>query len=62
MAERQVGKQRVYLPSTSILFIVGGSQNRNTNRAGDWKQEPKQKLWRGTANWLVLLCFLNLLS
>ena len=28
------------------LFIIKGSQNMNSDRAGTWKQELKQRLWR----------------
>jgi hypothetical protein len=35
----------------SSLFITGGSQDRNSNRAGTWKQELMQRPWRNTAYW-----------
>jgi len=34
-------------------FIVEGSQDRNTNRTGTWKQELMQRAWRDVAYWLV---------
>ena len=37
--KRQLGKERVYLASTSmLLFIIKRSQDRNSNRAGSWRQ------------------------
>jgi len=29
------------------LFIMEGSQDRNSNRAGTWRQDLKQRPWRG---------------
>jgi hypothetical protein len=31
------------------LFIIKGSQDENSNRAGTWRQELVQRLWRGAA-------------
>jgi hypothetical protein len=40
MTEKQVGEERVNSAYTSILlFIIEGSQDRNSNRAGTWRQE-----------------------
>ena len=45
--QKQAGQERVYLAYTStVLFIIGGSQDRNSNRAGNWKQELMQSPWR----------------
>jgi hypothetical protein len=52
----------VYLVYPIIsLSITEGSQNRNCNRAGTWRQELMQKPWRGAAYWLVPHGLLNLL-
>jgi hypothetical protein len=40
MTKKQVGEKRVYLAYTSTtLFIIEGSHDRNSNRAGSWRQE-----------------------
>jgi hypothetical protein len=52
---------KIHIISTS-LFINEGSQDRNSTRAGTWRQELMQISWRGVANWLVPLGLLNLLS
>ena len=50
--QKQLGEERVCLAYTSTaLFIIEGSQDRNSNRAGTWSQEPMWKLWRGAAYW-----------
>ena len=47
MTQKQVGEERVYLAYTSTsLFIIEVSQDRNFNRAGTWRQELMQKPWR----------------
>jgi hypothetical protein len=47
---KQAGKERVYLSYTSIsLFIIEGSQGRNSNRAGTKRQELIQRQQRGAA-------------
>jgi hypothetical protein len=44
MTEKQFGEERVYLVYTSILlFITEGSQDRNLNRAGTWRQVLMQR-------------------
>jgi hypothetical protein len=41
---KQVGEKRVYLAYTStLLFIIEGSQDRNSNREGTWGQELIQR-------------------
>jgi hypothetical protein len=38
MTKKQVGEQRVYSAYTStLLFIIKGSQDRNSHRAGTWR-------------------------
>lgn len=45
MMKKQVGDEIVYLAYTSIsVFIIEGSQDRDSNMAGTWKQELTQKL------------------
>jgi hypothetical protein len=63
MTKKQVGEERVYSAYTStLLFITKGSQDRNSHRAGNWRQELKQRPWRGDAYWLALHGLLSLLS
>jgi hypothetical protein len=63
MTKNQVGMERVYLAYISImLFIFEGSQDRNSNRVGTWRQELMQRLWRGTSYWLAPHGLLSLLS
>jgi hypothetical protein len=46
MIKKQVGRERVYLAYTStLLFITKGSQDRNSSRAGNWRQELMQRPW-----------------
>jgi hypothetical protein len=45
MTKMQVEEERVYSVYTSaLLFITRGSQDRNLNRAGFWRQELMQRL------------------
>jgi hypothetical protein len=62
--QKAVREERVYSAHTSTAwFIFGGSQVRNSNRAGTWRQELMQRPWRGAAYWLAphgllsLLCY-----
>jgi hypothetical protein len=34
-------------------LIIKGSQDRNSNKAGIWRQELTQRLWSNTAYWLA---------
>jgi hypothetical protein len=44
MTKKEVGEERVYSAYTSILlFITEGSQGRNSNRAGSWRQKRMQR-------------------
>jgi hypothetical protein len=52
--QKQAGEKRVHLAYTSILlFIIKGSQDRNSNQAETWKQELMQRPWRDGAYWLA---------
>jgi hypothetical protein len=63
MTKKQVGEERVYSAySSTLLFITKGSQDRNSHRAGTWKQELMQRSWRGVANWIASPGLLSLLS
>ena len=62
MTKKQVGEERVYVAYTSaLLFITEGSQDRNSNRAGTWRQELMQRSWRNAAYWLAHHDLLKLL-
>ena len=66
MTKKQVGEERVYSAYTSIsLLIIEGSQDRNSNRAGSWRQELMQRPWKDAAYWIVpyacSVCFLAVL-
>jgi hypothetical protein len=52
--------QNTSLLSTS-QFIIQGSQDRNSNRAGSWRQELMRRPWRVLLAGL-LSCLLGLLS
>jgi hypothetical protein len=54
MTKKQVGEERDFSAYTSILlFITKGSQDRNSHRAGTWRQELMQMPWRDAAYWLA---------
>jgi hypothetical protein len=43
-------EERVYFTYASIsLFIIEGSQTRNSSKAGNWRQELMQRRWRSAA-------------
>jgi hypothetical protein len=49
--KKQVGEERVCLAYTSILlFIIEGSWDRNSNRAGTWRPELMQRPWSSAAS------------
>ena len=63
MTKRQVGEERVYSAYTStLLFITKGSQDRNSHRAGTWRQELMQRPWRDVTYWIASPGLLSLLS
>jgi hypothetical protein len=49
MTEQRVEEEKgFYLAYTSTsLFIIKGSQERNSNQTGTWRQELMQSLWKG---------------
>lgn len=56
MAKKQVWEERVCSAYTSRSEpIIGGSQGRNSSRAGSWRQEQMQRLERGAVCWLTCL-------
>jgi hypothetical protein len=58
MTKKQVGEERVYSVYTStLLFITKGSPDRNSHRAGTWRQELMQRPWRDVTYWLASLAF-----
>jgi hypothetical protein len=63
MTKKQVGEKRVYSAYTStLLCITKGNQDRNSHRAGTWRQELIQRLWRDVTYWLVSPGVISLLS
>jgi hypothetical protein len=47
-------------PSTAP-FIIKRNQDRNSHRAGTWRQELMHRPWRGAAYWLAPHGLLSLL-
>jgi hypothetical protein len=48
MTKQQVEEKRVYSAYIfTLLFITKGSQDRNSHRAGTWRQELRQRPWKG---------------
>jgi hypothetical protein len=61
--KKQVGERKVYLLYTFVsMFVTTGNQDRNSNRAGTWRQKLMQRPRRGAAYWLALHSLLSLLS
>ena len=55
MTKKQLGGGKGLLTCTStLLFIIEGSQDGKSNRTGSWRQELMQMPWRGAAYWLPL--------
>jgi hypothetical protein len=55
--------KKVYSAYTStLLFITKENQDRNSHRAGTWRQELMQRSWRSAAYWLTFHVLLGLLS
>ena len=61
MAKSKLGRKDCLVYTSILQLITEGSQNRNSNRAGTWRQELMQSPQRGAAYWLVLCALLNLL-
>jgi hypothetical protein len=63
-SQTHVGEERAYLTYTSaFLFVTEGSQYRNSNRAGTWRQELMQRPWKkasllACSTWLAQSAFL----
>jgi hypothetical protein len=52
--QKHLGKERVYLAYTSTsLVIIKRSQDRNSSRAENWRQELMQRPWKGAVYWLA---------
>jgi hypothetical protein len=47
---------------SSLLFIIKGSQARNSHKARAWRQKLIQRLWRDAAYWISSHGLLILLS
>ena len=63
MTKKQVGEERVFSAYTSTLrLITKESQDRNSHRAGTWRQELMQRPWRNAASRLASPGLLSLLS
>jgi hypothetical protein len=63
MTKKQIEEEKVYSAYTSILlFITKGNQDRNSHRAGTWRQELMQRPWRGAAYWIASPGLLSLFS
>jgi hypothetical protein len=61
--KKEVREERAYSAYTSTsLFITKGRQDRNSHRAGTWRQELMQRPWRGAAYWVASPGLLSLLS
>ena len=55
-----LGEKRVYLVHNfTSLFIIEGTQDRNSNRTGTWRQELMLRSWRSEALWLAQSVFLQ---
>jgi hypothetical protein len=55
--QEQLGKERIYF----ILQLIV-HQSEEELKAGTWRQELMQRLWRGAAYWLAPHGFFSLLS
>ena len=54
MTKKEAGEEIVYLAYTSTaLFIMEGRQDRNSHRAGTWRQDLMQKPWKNAAYWFA---------
>ena len=60
---KQPGEEEIYLAYHSIsLFIIKGSQDRNSNRAETSRQELMQRPWNSAVYWFAHCGLTNLLS
>ena len=58
MTKKQGEEERFYSACTSTLhFITKGSEDRNINRVGTWRQQLMQRPWR-----VLFIGLLSLLS
>jgi hypothetical protein len=55
--QKQVGEGRLYsaYACISVSVFIKGSQVRNPNRAGTWRQELMQRPWRVLLTALLLM-------
>jgi hypothetical protein len=61
--QKQLKEESICLAYTSTsLFFTEASQDRNSNRAGNWRQELMQRPKRGIAYWLAPHGLLSLFS
>ena len=63
MTKKQVGKKGfIWLTLSTLLFINEGSRDRNSSRAGTWRQKLMQSPQRSAAYWFSpLACLVCLL-
>jgi hypothetical protein len=50
--QSNLGRKGLLAYTSTVLFIIEGSQDRNSDRAGSWRQELMQTSWRDAAYWL----------
>jgi len=63
MTKKQVEEERVYLAYTSTsLLLIKRSQDRNSDKAGIWRQELMQRPRRSPVYWLAPYDLVSLLS
>lgn len=51
-----------WLTLTTSLFIIKGSQERNSNKTRTWRQKLMQRTWKGVVYWVVSHDLISLLS
>jgi hypothetical protein len=62
MTKSKLGREGfIWLILPYSVFITEGVQNRNSNRAETWRQEPMLRPWRHVAYWLSQHRLLSLL-
>jgi hypothetical protein len=63
MTKKEVGEKTVYSAyNSTLLFIIKGSQDRNSLMAETWRQELMQRPWRGAAYWIASPGLISLFS